>query len=255
MHECRISIITAVRNGASCIRRALDSVRSQSGVAIEHIVVDGGSTDGTVDILRERHADFASWTSERDSGISDAFNKGLARATGDIVGILNADDWYEPGALARIATAWSAASPAVIFGASNIHKADGTVDIKQPDVSLLEWEMHLVHPATFIARSSHLRHGGYREDFKIAMDYELLLRLRKAGDSFYRIEGAPLANYSLGGISDRSWVRARIEASRARDLHCPSIVNRPRLYAQLMRGQMRRLIGFDPFPKLRRAKS
>ena len=95
----KITLITACYNGAATIRTAIESVLSQRGVDVEYIVVDGGSTDGTVDIIKEystrptrsARLEFR-WLSERDSGMYDAINKGIAMATGDIVGILNADD-------------------------------------------------------------------------------------------------------------------------------------------------------------------
>src|SRR5512140_3403356 len=113
-HQLKISIITPSYNQAEFIRRTIDSVQSQTesvcepraqasghapGFELEHIVVDGGSTDGTVDILKSYGA-AVRWIGEKDEGQADALNKGLAMATGDIIGWLNSDDLYEPGCLA-----------------------------------------------------------------------------------------------------------------------------------------------------------
>src|SRR5581483_3497952 len=95
-----VSVVTAVRNAAATIARTIASVRAQDFAGIEHIVVDGASGDGTLEVLRSLGRDVALWTSEPDRGISDAFNKGIALARGEIIGILNGDDWYEPGAVA-----------------------------------------------------------------------------------------------------------------------------------------------------------
>jgi len=92
----KISVITAVRNGAGTIRDCIESIRTQS-VSAGHIVIDGGSTDGTLDILKEYETDISKLISEPDKGIYDAMNKGLALADGDVVGILNSDDAYAHG--------------------------------------------------------------------------------------------------------------------------------------------------------------
>src|SRR3954451_25350744 len=96
-----LSIVTPCLNAASTLPQALDSVRSQGlGEAVEHVVVDGGSVDGTVDLLRD--ASGVKWVSEPDRGLSDAMNKGIALASGRYIGWLNADDFYLPGALHRV---------------------------------------------------------------------------------------------------------------------------------------------------------
>src|SRR4051812_45646954 len=96
-----LSIVTPCLNSASTLREAIASVRAQGlGDALEHVVVDGGSTDGTIEILRD--APDVSWASEPDRGLSDAMNKGVNRARGTFIGWLNADDYYLPGALERV---------------------------------------------------------------------------------------------------------------------------------------------------------
>src|SRR4051794_27577813 len=94
-----VSVVTIVRNGARTLSRTIDSVLSQDFRDIEYIIVDGGSTDGTLELLRANQDRIALWISESDLGISDAFNKGIALSRGEIVGLLNSDDWYEPGAI------------------------------------------------------------------------------------------------------------------------------------------------------------
>ncbi len=247
----RISVVTVVRNGAPHLARAMDSVLAQTGIELEYLVVDGGSDDGSVEIIRSKAAGLAWWVSEPDQGISDAFNKGLARATGELVLFLNADDWYEPGALARIAGAWVAAPrpPAVLYGDCLVHGVAGRRRV-QADHLGLHRDMTLCHPSLAISVAALQRHGGFRTDFRLAMDYELLLRLLLAGESFARVDAA-LANFTLGGISGRQWRRARREGHLARRLHCPRWWDHPRLAAQLIRGQIARWIGLDPLNGLR----
>src|SRR5687768_11172166 len=98
-----ISMITVVRNGAAHMEQCIKSVLEQAGANLEYIVVDGGSTDGTVEIIKKYEGKITAWISEKDKGISDAFNKGIAMAKGNIIGLINSDDWLEPGVLARIA--------------------------------------------------------------------------------------------------------------------------------------------------------
>ena len=97
-----VSIVTIVRNGVRTLPRTLDSVLSQDFLDIEYVIVDGGSTDGTLDLLQANQNRIALWISEADRGISDAFNKGIALSRGEIIGLINGDDWYEPGAVRAI---------------------------------------------------------------------------------------------------------------------------------------------------------
>ena len=98
-----ISIITIVFNGEKYLDQTIRSVLDQKYPSIQYIIIDGGSTDTSINIIKKYEKDLYFWISEKDNGISDAFNKGIARATGDIIGIINADDWYEPKTFERVA--------------------------------------------------------------------------------------------------------------------------------------------------------
>ena len=100
-----VSVVTVVRNGVASFRRTAESVWSQTYPAVEYIVVDGGSTDGTRELIESLGDHIDLWISEPDDGISDAFNKGIALARGEVVGLINSDDWYEPDAVAAAVTA------------------------------------------------------------------------------------------------------------------------------------------------------
>src|SRR5258705_5340519 len=99
-----VSIITIVYNGEKYIEDSIRSVINQSYKNIEYIIIDGGSSDNTVSIIKKYEKQIAFWISEKDKGISDAFNKGIAKATGEIIGILNSDDWYERDTVAKAVT-------------------------------------------------------------------------------------------------------------------------------------------------------
>ena len=111
-----VSIVTVVHNRARTLPRAIDSVLAQEYPELEYIVVDGCSTDGTVDVIRryEHHIDV--WISEPDRGISEAFNKGVALARGQIIGLLNSDDWYEAGAVSAAVRALEASGCDIVHG-------------------------------------------------------------------------------------------------------------------------------------------
>lgn len=203
-----VSVVTVVRDGERTLRRAMESVLGQDYAPLEYIVIDGGSTDGTLDVIRE-HADrLAFWSSEPDAGIADAFNKGIRRARGEWIGLINADDWLEPGAVAAVVAAGEGA--AVVHGWMRIWQEDGRKEIHRPNADLLAREMTLAHPTCFVRRSCYERHGLFDPSLRIAMDYDLMLRLWRAGEAFVEVPRV-LANADAGGVSYRSWRHARAE--------------------------------------------
>lgn len=209
----RVSLITPSLNAAACIRRTMDSVAAQTYSHIEYIVMDGGSNDGTVDIIRQ-HPRVNYWSSSPDAGIASAFNKGLAQATGDVVGIINADDWYEANAVEQ-------AVNAIRQGADVVHGAirfwDGQIpyEIFRPNQARLTREMSIFHPSVFVRRELYERLGLFDESYRYAMDYELLLRFMVYGAHFAQLDTV-IANVSFDGISDKYWKQAYREADRAR---------------------------------------
>ena len=187
-----ISIVTPCLNAAATIGRTLDSVASQSYPGIEHIVVDGGSTDGTLEILAQFPG--AKVISEPDEGLSDAVNKGIALSTGELVGWLNADDWYLPGALAAVAEAaeanpgaeWFTGGCPIVDGKGNKIRG-GVTAYKNFLLGRYSFPLYLSQnfiscPATFIRASALEAVGPLRLDYSYSMDYDLFLRLARRGD-------------------------------------------------------------------------
>ena len=195
----KISLITACYNSAGTIRTAIESVLAQRGVDVEYIVVDGGSTDGTVDIVKE-YADKTNdqrlatndfnfrWLSEKDNGMYDAINKGIKMATGDIVGILNADDVLATAnTLAHIAAAFTPDIDA-LYADIRFVKEGETVEALRgaPTVrycSAAKWKPWMFrfaamvpHPSFYVRRECFERLGGYSLDYRICADFELELR-------------------------------------------------------------------------------
>lgn len=216
-----VSIVTIVRNGARTIERTLRSVQSQEYPWIEYIVIDGGSTDGTLDIIRSWNDHIAVWVSEKDAGISDAFNKGIAFAHGDIVGILNSDDWYEPGAISAAVFSLTESGADITYGKLQYWQNGRRTYLVTSDASHLETGMTIGHPTVFARRACYERLGLFRLDFRQAMDYEWLLRAKAGGARFSYIDLC-LANMQGGGLGDRHWRQSQVEVARARAIHLPS---------------------------------
>jgi glycosyltransferase involved in cell wall biosynthesis len=205
-----ITIVTAAMNSERTIAAARRSVAEQGyGGELEHIVVDGGSTDGTLDIVRAAGLRFVS---EPDRGLTDALNKGIAMARGEIVGSLNSDDSYLPGALERVGAAF-AAHPEVewVTGRCPIVDDDGreirrgVTRYKEAFLRRHSFALHLVHnyisaPATFARRSALEAVGGYDERFRYSADYDMWLKLGRRGDPIV-LDAPPLATFRMAGES------------------------------------------------------
>jgi glycosyltransferase involved in cell wall biosynthesis len=238
----KVSLVTIVRNGESTLRRTIESVLAQTYGNIEYIIVDGGSTDGTLHIVREYEERIACWISEHDYGISDAFNKGVALATGDIVGFINADDWLEPETVEAIVSQMGfTGEPAIVHGAIQYWSVTGREHVAAGDHNLLEIDMTVNHPTVFATAECYERFGLFRLDFRCAMDYEWLLRARAGG---VRLSYLPkvLVNMQLGGVSDRTWRLALREVARAKALHFENrMIGYIYLLVQLAKGAGRRI--------------
>jgi glycosyltransferase involved in cell wall biosynthesis len=191
----------------------MESVLRQTCPVVEYIVIDGGSTDGTLDVIRQFDEDIDYWVSEPDRGISDAFNKGISLCSGEWIGLLNAGDWYEIDAVERMA---SAIVPDVdfMFAACAYHRKSGPPNLHQPD-SRYEWKLpffmpQIHHPSVFVRRSVYERYGGFDVGMKCAMDYEFLLRIHKAGCRGRAVD-AHTVNMMADGVSVRDYPLAREE--------------------------------------------
>lgn len=234
----------------------MDSVLSQDFPGIEYVIVDGGSKDGTLDILRAYQSRIGLWISEADGGISDAFNKGIALSRGEIVGLLNSDDWYEPGAIGAVVAQMQRAGADIACGRLQYWDGDRRTYLVQSDPAKLKHGMTVGHPTVFVRRECYLKHGLFRLDFRLAMDYEWLLRAKAAGARFVVVDRC-LANMQGGGVGDRRWRNSQREVARARGLHVEGADNAFAYYAfvvsRLVMGSVRRLLDAAGLGVLRRA--
>ena len=236
-----VSIITVCRNAEATIERTLQSVMAQTYAPIEYIVIDGASTDATLDKVKACPA-VTSWVSESDNGIADAFNKGLALARGEWIGILNADDWYEANTVETIVRAADGAD--IIHGPVCYWDGETPKEVYYPNQDALCREMSLNHPSVFVRRSVYETAGGFDVSYKIAMDYELLLRLFVAGYRFRATAEGILANMQFGGMSDTHWHKGLFDVLRAKNTHFPArwLSNHIYFCMQLLRGHIRRVL-------------
>ena len=213
------SIVTVCRNAERSIGMTIESVLRQSALVgrIEHLVIDGLSTDGTLRVLAQYpHLHVVS---EPDAGIYDAMNKGIARARGEYIGILNADDWYEPNALAEVAEAFRLSPEAgIVHG--DVRRWSGTtlVDVVKPSLDLGfhgTLVMPINHPACFVRREVFSRFGAFDPSYRIFADYDWVRRLIKAGVVLQYVPEV-LTNFRFGGVSTmRFAVRERYRVFRA----------------------------------------
>ncbi len=214
MPQPKISIVTICYNSARTIAEALDSVITQDYPKLELIVIDGGSTDGTLQILDEYKDYIDTCVSEPDKGISDAFNKGIAHATGDLIGILNSDDVMLPGALSAVAEAYDGETDVYrgcmqLWNAETNFKVRETPSMRIPKIPVI---VHVCHGGTFITREAYKSEGTYDVTMKFIMDLDLLTRFYNAGRRFKYVD-ADIEAFRIGGVTN-SPLRAKKDEMR-----------------------------------------
>lgn len=217
MAPLAISIITPTYNAARTLPDTLRALADQAYPNLEYIIVDGGSTDGTLDIVRASPL-VTRWVSEPDRGIYDAMNKGIRMAAGDIVGIINGDDYFLDRALHRVAAAAEAdAGAGCFYGDQLYERLDGaTVLMKQrhPIAVTDFWRMPVNTSSVFVRPWVYQRHGGFDTAYRVSADCEMFLRFTAAGVRWALVDGPPLARTRAGGFSDRKYFLAHVERVR-----------------------------------------
>lgn len=204
----KVSIVTVVFNGVTTIEDCIESISGQTYPDMEHIIIDGGSTDGTQEIIKKHEKHISGWTSEPDNGIYDAMNKGIAMTTGDIIGILNADDIYADNhVIADVIKTFAENKTETCYSDLMYVDRNNTDKVvrywKSGDFHKERFRQGWMppHPTFFVKKNVYERYGLLNLDFPLAADYELMLRfLYKHGVSTRYIPKV-LVKMRTGGTS------------------------------------------------------
>ncbi len=183
------SVVTCSYNQGKFLEETITSVLGQKYPRLQYIIIDGGSTDNSVEIIKKYARDLDYWVSEKDRGQSHAVNKGIARCTGEIFGWVNSDDMFTPGALSAVAKAWMQRPQSIICGHTDLFDSNGTFDVVRGQgltlrnmVRFWEAENHSwCQPSTFVPVKALQEIGGLHENLQYAMDYVMLIELLAKG--------------------------------------------------------------------------
>lgn len=209
MRNTLVSIITVCLNSSKSIRKTFDSVLQQDYSQIEYLVIDGLSTDGTVDIIKEYEPLFQGrmrWISEKDDGIYDAMNKGIRMSSGELIGILNSDDYYEKDAVKIMISEWTEERYQILYGAMRTWK-DGV----EESINLLSHrflrERMIGHPACFVTRGVYEDFGYYDTEYISAADYDFMLKMNENSKVHFVPVYHLIVNFTAGGVcaSDKAY--------------------------------------------------
>ena len=229
----KISIITVAYNSENCIGRTIESMLAQSYSDIEYWIIDGASKDKTVEVaesyrkdLEEKGVDYHV-VSEPDGGIYDAMNKGIRLATGDIIGILNSDDTYEPETLEVVAQTFGEQQCELMYANIRMHKTDGSTFIKKARMRRFETSRDWNHPTTFV-RADIYKTNPFR-DLGIHDDYGFFLQMKQQKRKIVIVDKV-LANFRMGGASNHKDFKAAKKRIMDRYKYCYRINGFSRWY-------------------------
>lgn len=201
MDNIKVSVITVVYNGVDTIERTINSVLEQTYTNLEYIIIDGQSTDGTLAVIDKYRDRIMHVISGPDKGMYEAMNKGITLATGELIGIINSDDWYEKDAISHVVAAFLTNSAATIFhGILKYWSADGYFkSVHGHEAGFLKFGM-IEHPTCFVKRTLYQELGLFDLRYNYSSDYDFMLRARAHQAIFFFIPHV-LANFSEGGVS------------------------------------------------------
>jgi glycosyltransferase involved in cell wall biosynthesis len=198
----KVSIITTSFNSERTIARTIESVLKQTYANIEFIIIDGGSNDSTLSIITSYTAQFngrMKYSSERDQGMYDAMNKGITQSTGELIGILNSDDWYEPDAVNSMVDQYLKTPESVLYGILRYVENERETMLYRMHHDSLHEGM-ITHPTCFVPKTVYDRCGMFNTVYRLSSDYELMLRFQRNNVPFTPLDKI-VASFSFGGRS------------------------------------------------------
>lgn len=203
MRDIPVTVITPCYNSEKTIRRTIESVLNQTYSNIEYLIIDGASTDNTVSIAREYEEAFQGRmkiVSEPDDGIYYAMNKGISMATGELIGIVNSDDYYEKEAVALMVENRTKADYQILYGFQRVLRDGKEASICIHHHTNLDYQM-ITHPTCFVTRKLYEDLGVFNTSYKYSADYEFMLRMYHGGKVEFTPVYEVISNYALGGAS------------------------------------------------------
>lgn len=218
-----ITVITVVLNGEKYLEQTIQSVINQTYPNVEYIIIDGGSTDGTLDIIKKYEDKIDYWVSEKDRGIYDAMNKGITVCIGDIIGIINADDFYSDENVFQEIINLYDNNYDIYYGNMKIIDRDKgqVIEERYANINKLYFGMYLNHPATFVKLKSYKTIGYFDSiNFRIAADYDLILR-NKINNSKFKYIDSFIVYMRDGGESIKNIQLTKQETEKARRNNLP----------------------------------
>ena len=221
----KVSILTVVYNRADVIRDTIESVLSQTYKNIEYIIIDGASTDSTMDVVNEYKDKISKIISEPDRGLYDAINKGIKEATGDVIGLIHSDDFYLDNlVIQRVVDTFKKENKHMLFADLLYIKGDNKDKVlryysaKNFTVKKLKYGFMPPHPTLFVKKEVYEKYGLYKIDYKIAADYEMFVRLLLVNKLSFSYIHLPIVKMRVGGVSSggiRRKIECNIEVVRA----------------------------------------
>lgn len=197
-----LTIITVTYNSGKTLQRTIDSISTQKTDAIEYIVIDGGSTDDTLEIIKRNEPFIDKWISEKDNGIYDAMNKGITLSSGKFIAFMNSDDWFEDRVLTTCLPTLTTSQASIVYGNTNIWSGSVAIGTRQAGEIIpgkIPLQMPFSHQSCFINRN--VMGAGFNLTYKLVADFEMIISILKNPNVVVERLPYSISGFSIGGAS------------------------------------------------------